>query len=291
MDSFEIVQPLYTVYYYTDFLYRVVKFKRRSDGFRLVEADGEGPQERFMQSYCRSRSMVLQYGLCNSWDYFITITVSPKRFDRWNLDKIYRYLAQWFRDYRKRYRVELAYLLVPEHHKDGAWHFHGFIRGVVSSHLSRFVRGIHPEKLVLGNYLNWGHLGVSIGYVSLAPLRDPVGAAFYVVKYITKEHAHDDFYQHLYYHSQGLKTAKPVLDCYCYNNTLESCLQHESDFCFCGWAKNSDFTWPYSLSGCEARFLEDLTPLDETALDCAPDELDFVQVSIQEWLDFASLPT
>lgn len=274
------IQPLYTVYCYTDFLYRVVKFKRRSEGLRLRDAEGEGPQERFMQSYCRSRSMVLQYGLCNPWDYFITITVSPKRFDRWDLDAIYKYLAQWLRDYRRRYGIDLAYLLVPERHKDGAWHFHGFIRGIVYSHLSRFIRGIHPDRLVNGGFLNWGQLGKAVGYVSLAALRDPVAAAFYVVKYITKEHAHDAFYQHLYFHSQGLKTAVPVADCYCHNSTLDSCLQHESDFCFSGWAKTSDFTFPYSLPDCQERFLEDLTPVDEEAL--LPDVVNdyFVQLSM-----------
>lgn len=283
MDLFEAAEPLYTVYYYTDFLYRVVKFKRRSTVLPHHN-DLREHQDRFLQSYCRSRSMVLQYGLCNPWDYFITITVSPEKFDRWDLDFIYKYLSQWFRDYRKKFDVTLDYLLVPEHHQDGAWHFHGFIRGVVPSHLSKFVHGIHPEKLVEGGFLNWGRLASSIGYVSLSALKNPVGCAFYIVKYITKEHAHDDFYQHLYYHSQGLKTAKPVVDCYCHNAVLDSCLQHENDFCFTGWAKVSDFTFPLALAGCEPRLFEQLLPLDQAALVPEGYKTSFVQLSLDEWL-------
>lgn len=281
MTTFEKISPLYTVYYYTDFLYRVVKFKRGSDGIRLSDQDGDGPQERFVQSYCRSRSMVLQYALCNHWDYFITITVSPEKFDRWDLNEIYRSLSQWFRDFRKLYGG-VRYVLVPEHHKDGAWHFHGLIADIPSEFLSPFVRGIHPDKLVDAGYLNFGLLAEHIGYVSLGKLRDPVGAAFYVVKYITKEHAHDDFYQHLYFCTRGLNRARPVADCYSSNPTLDECLEFECDFCSCGWARDKDWTFAASPD-LEPRQLADLVPVPEELLISDPE---FIQLSIVDWLEF-----
>lgn len=265
MEVFEKIQPLYTVYYYTDFLYRVVKFKRRGDGFVLREPSDEQPQERFMQSYCRSRSMVLQYALCNQWDYFITITVNPDRFNRYELGPIWRYMSQWFRDYRK-VSAGFRYLLVPELHKDGAWHFHGFVAGIRPCDLSQFVPGLHPRKLIDAGYLNFGLLSSAVGYVSLGQLHDPVAAGFYVTKYITKEHANDDFYEHLYYCSQGLSTARPVADCYTYSSDLERCLTFDNDFCACGWAKASDFTYPYSIYGVEPRDLGTLSPVSEDQL-------------------------
>lgn len=277
MEVFESIQPLYSIYYYTDFLYRVVKFKRRSDGLVLREPSESEPKERFLQSYCRSRSMVLQYALCNSWEYFITITVDPKRFDRYALDPIWKYLSQWFRDYRK-ISAGFRYLLVPELHKDGAWHFHGMVSGIRPCDLSQFVPGLHPMKLIKAGYLNFGLLAAAIGYVSLSPLRDPVAAAFYVTKYITKEHAHDDFYDHLYYVSQGLKKARPVADCYTYSTNLESCLTFDNDFCACGWAKVSDFTYPFSIYGVEPRDFDCFSPVSEEQLtDSSETNKTFVQ--------------
>nr|WP_326171392.1 hypothetical protein [uncultured Oscillibacter sp.] len=266
MQVSEKILPLYTVYYYTDFLYRVVKFKRCRDGLALHDLEQE-PQERFLQSYSRSRSKVLQYALCNEWDYYVTITVDPKRFDRWDLDVIWEYLCRFFRFYSRNYS-RLSYLLVPERHKDGAWHFHGFLAGVLDSHLFPFVPGLHPQKLIDAGYVNFPALGQVIGYVSLGKIQDPVKAGFYVTKYITKEHAHDDFYQHLYYHSQGLKSARPVADCYTSNFALDDCLTFESDFVCCGWArlKSSDFTFPFDLDGCEPREFEHLTPFDAAVL-------------------------
>lgn len=287
MQVSERILPLYTVYYYTDFLYRVVKFKRCRDGLALHDP-AEEPQERFLQSYSRSRSKVLQYALCNDWDYFITITVNPERFDRWKLDDIYSRLYDFFRMYRARYGP-VSYLLVPERHEDGAWHFHGFIRGILDCHLSSFIPGVHPQKLIRAGYLNFGVLADVIGYVSLSQFRDPVAAGFYITKYITKEHAHDDFYQHLYYHSQGLKTARPVADCYTSNLALDNCLSFESDYVCCGWArlKSPDFTFPLGLDGCEPREFADLTPLDASVLG-DDTKLGFVQLSLDDWLDCGS---
>ena len=264
MDIIERVSPLYTVYYYSDFLYRVVKFKRSRGGVRLLDDDKKSEiTDRFEQSYIRSRSMVMQLALCNRWDYFVTITVDPERFDRTDLDRIYTYLSQWIRDFRKKHKCSFSYLLVPELHADRrTWHFHGFLAGIPDHCITKFVRGIHPQKLVDAGYYNFPALAAAVGYVSLSSVRDPVGSGMYIVKYITKEHAHDDFYQHLYFCSRGLSRAKAVADCFCYNSQLEAALSHESDFCAVGWVQPSNFAYPLDFTGCEAREEFQLDPVE-----------------------------
>lgn len=286
MEVFEKIQPLYSVYYYTDFLYRVVKFKRNTGGISLRDfGDGECPLDKFSQSYCRARSMVLQYALCNKWDFFITITVNPDDFDRWSLDEIYKYMSQWFRDYRKKYGYNIRYVLVPEHHKDGAWHFHGLISGICPSDVTAFVPGIHPQKLIVAGYKNFPLLGAAVGYVSLSELRNPVGAAFYVTKYVTKEHARSGFYEHLYYCSRGLKTARPVADCYAYEPVLENALEFDNDFCACGWIRDADFTFPLTDTF-EPRFFDSFVPVPEVDL-VSDTNLGFVQLTLADWLEFS----
>lgn len=235
MQPIEKIQPLYTMYRYTDFVYRVVKFKRSPPGITLhenrEEVAGDG---RLSQSYSRSRSTVLQLALCNKWDYFITLTVNADRHDRYDLDSTYAYLSQWIRDWRKKWGG-LKYVLVPERHENGAWHFHGFVSDIPESQLTDFVRGIHPNKLVDRGYLNWPALSKAVGFVSLSRVENPTGAAFYMAKYVTKEHANDDYYTHLYYCSRGLNRAIPAYDFYGYESELESVLVHDCDFCRTGW--------------------------------------------------------
>lgn len=287
MEVLEKIQPLYTVYYYTDFLYRIVKFKRNTGGISLCDFDdSESPIDKFSQSYCRARSMVLQYALCNQWDYFITITVNPDNFDRWSLDEIYKYMSQWFRDYRKKYLYNIRYVIVPEHHKDGAWHFHGLISGIDPRHITNFVRGMHPQKLIDAGYKNFPLLGHAVGYVSLSPVRNSLGVAFYVTKYVTKENARSGFYEHLYYCSRGLRTARPVSDCYVYEPALEKCLEFDCDFCACGWVRDADWTFPMS-DIFEPRTFDSFYPVPESELE-TDTKLSFVQLSLADWLEFSS---
>lgn len=282
------ILPLYTLYYYNDFLYKVVKFKRSSSSSALRELKEE-PSERFASSYSRSRSMVLQYALCNQWDYFVTITVDPVKFDRYELDPIYDSLYAFFKAYRSNLFSSFRFLLVPEYHEDRAWHFHGLLAGIRPCDLFDFVKGIHPWKLVSRGYLNWPMLADAVGYVSLSRLNNSFGAAFYVTKYITKEHANDSFYSHLYYHSRGLSRAKPVADCYMSNYHLNQCLTYDGMFCASGWLKlnTPDFALPFSFPGCLPRSEESLDLIDEVSLEVEPvllaDTFELVQLTIDDW--------
>lgn len=284
------ILPLYTLYFYNEYLYKVVKFKRRTAPLVLHDQK-ENPEERFASSYSRSRSMVLQYALCNPWDYFITITVDEKKFNRYELDPIYDALYAFFKSYRSTLSPSFRFLLVPEYHEDKAWHFHGLVRGILPQHLSDFVAGIHPWKLVGKGYLNWAMLGNAIGYVSLSKLKNATGAAFYVTKYITKQHANDSFYSHLYYHSRGLSRARPVADCYLNNYQLDEALTYEAPFCSTGWlhVDDGDFSYPFTLSGCLPRDEEQLLPLDDLALQVEPlppfEDFQPVQLTLQDWLE------
>ena len=266
MTDCGIAQPLYTVYWYSDFVYRVVKFKR-SSGIHLPSAPDEGCNDRFSQSYSRARSQVLQIALCNQWDYFVTITVDRTKHDRYDLDSLIKYITQWIRDFRKRTGCKFKYLLVPEHHKkDGAWHFHGLVSGISDKFLSPFVAGIHPHKLVSGGYFNFPELSKSVGFVSLGRIKNPIGSSFYISKYITKEHANDDFYSHLYFCSVGLNRCRPLVDFYAYNSTLENCLTYTGDFCSAGWLFTDDWSAVHGLGG-EDRDIDSLFPAEQAIIE------------------------
>lgn len=106
--------------------------------------------------------------MCNSWEYFFTGTLNPEWHDRHNLDRFRSAFAQWIRDQRKKYRSNIRYVFVAERHKDGAWHLHGLLSGIPQDRLSRFVPGIHPRRLVDGDYLNWGDYAKKFGFVRWA---------------------------------------------------------------------------------------------------------------------------
>lgn len=77
----------------------------------------------------RARVAVRDLGLCNDWAYFVTLTLDQRRINRYDPAEVVKHLNHWLDNHVR--RDGLAYVLVPEHHKDGAIHFHGFFNAAL----------------------------------------------------------------------------------------------------------------------------------------------------------------
>jgi len=104
----------------------------------------------------RSKSRFMDYALNHTWDWFVTITLDPKKHNRY-VDQFIN-VSQWLRDVRKRQYPALEYALVPEKHKDGAWHYHALLSGVPESAMTASGKYSHGRELYIWNdaVLRWG---------------------------------------------------------------------------------------------------------------------------------------
>ena len=75
----------------------------------------------------RARNAIFDIAACNDWQYFVTLTLDAEQIDRYDPAQIVRPVVKWFDNMVQ--RRGLRYLIVPEHHRDGAIHFHGLIAG------------------------------------------------------------------------------------------------------------------------------------------------------------------
>ena len=276
------VAPLYTIHRYRDDIYKVVKFKgeRNPDSTFLREPDEDQHNEEKLDcNFSRARSMVLQYALCNPWQYFFTGTLDPEKWDRKSLTPFMSRLSQKIRDWRKDYGFKLDVLLVPEQHKDGSWHVHGLINNLPDYCIGSFYRlnlssiglgWLYPLKLVEGDFLNWYDFCLEFGYCSLAPIKDPIATAFYITKYVSKDLSQrkDDLSQHLYFHSRPLKKAEKASDVYLYNPGLDSYCTQDHDFCKTGMVEDATWHFPYDWEGWDAE-CEPLYPPEPLQIDPA----------------------
>lgn len=199
------VVPLYQISVYRDDFFRVTKclYNPSFGGERDPETFKEN-DTKLDNALCRARTIVREYALCNDWDYFCTLTFSPLNVrDRWDLKGILVVLTQWLQNVRKRYCPGLRYLLVPERHQSGAWHFHGLLKGVSSAELPYFA----PKRLRKNGFLDWPLFRLRFGWCSLSPVKNAVGVAFYTTKYITKSLAGTAALKgvHTHYQSRGLR--------------------------------------------------------------------------------------
>jgi len=201
---------------------KLILFKTlRTKGFEDIERPGKGSvnDDKLDNNICRARSEIFELAYCNEWQYFTTFTIDQKKFGRYDLEKYHKAFTQWLRNYNKKFGTHIKYLTIPEQHKDGAWHEHGFILGLPPEHLRLF----DAEKENLPKYIRDKLLAGSpvydfpsyrekFGFCDFEPIRSLEGVSKYVTKYISKDLAKSVTVSgaHLFYHSLGLQKATEI---------------------------------------------------------------------------------
>lgn len=166
------------------------------------EIDKQLNQGRLQNNISRAKSRVRELALCNSWEWFFTLTVAPEKGIRYNLSEVQRKVSDTFANFNKKYNSKVKYLLVPEQHKDGAWHIHGLLYGVSDNAIDKSPAS---EK-----YLHIPYLSSSIGFNSIDKIKDHNRCASYITKYISKDMTGDNIGKHkrLFWASRGLQSKK-----------------------------------------------------------------------------------
>lgn len=224
--------------------YKVIWCKSiRSKGYEKASTDDidymvkntapiDNSSEKLANNISRARSKIFEYAFCNQWDYFITLTIDSRKYDRYSLDDYVKHLGKFINNYNTNHHSKILYLLIPERHKDGAWHIHGLISGILEKHLIINKNG----------YLDFSLYSKKFGYCSLSPVKYHDRVSRYITKYVTKELATMPFGQRLYYCSKGLATAKVL---YQFDNIDSTLLkwdfEHPDGYCKSVMVDNLDF--------------------------------------------------
>ena len=244
--------------------YNVTTVKKIGDRYKISNLNmihGGDPEQdrrewgesgvRLPNNVVRARTAVKELAMCNDWQWFVTLTLNRDLHDGYDLKAYNKRLDQFIRDQNKRRDLadKITYILVPERHKDGAWHMHGLLGGLREADLYRNEYG----------YLGWKPYERSFGFLSLGSIRDRDRCITYVSKYISKSLAVDvaESGAHLYYRSRGLK---------------------EPELIFSGQAEYKgawDWTHPEGFSRVSyARHMENVRIIDEIEQLYAYDEQD-----------------
>lgn len=205
----KFITDYYSIKKYNSESYRLTYHKHpvKRPGFESNEHKAPSRDinpDKLENHLARAKSKVYELAMCNKFEYFVTFTLSPEKYDRYNLKKFIKDLGQFIRNYRRDYNVNIQYLLIPEQHEDGAWHMHGLLKGIPESQLSINKNG----------YLDWEAYSVKFGYISLGAIKSREAVAKYITKYITKTlevgKGVTEKNKKAYYASRGLEVAQKV---------------------------------------------------------------------------------
>ena len=126
----------------------------------------------------RAREKVFDIAYCNDFDYFVTWTLDSSKINRYDPKEVSKKLQKFLKNKVQRNRMK--YLVIPEHHKDGAIHMHGLISG----NFNLLDSGHKTERgATIYNMPEW-----TWGYSTAIETDHNVGRiAHYITKYITKD--------------------------------------------------------------------------------------------------------
>ena len=181
---------------------------------RKFTAKGEaGNEQKLDNNLSRSKNRILELALCNPWEWYVTLTLDPAKYDRTDLGKFIKDLSQLVRDYRKKTGHQVKYMLIPERHEDGCWHMHGFLMGLPVGELHAFTLEEHLPYKILNRIkkgvpvYTWEAYANRFGHACIEAIQNQQAASRYITKYITKETMRTitELNAHTFYASKGLQ--------------------------------------------------------------------------------------
>lgn len=149
-------------------------------------------------SLYRTKSKIYQLARGEDWEWFITFTFDGSKIDRYSYDECSAFLSGWLQRIRCKhleFDFDLKYMVVPEQHKDGAWHFHGIFANVSADIMDLYKAPWHDDYRVRA---------YKKGFSTAEPVKDQLAVSNYISKYITKDLVSVTRGKKRYWHTRNL---------------------------------------------------------------------------------------
>lgn len=184
-------------------------------------------------SLTRSIHKIYDLARNNVWEWFFTFTLNENAvLDKYDYEECSKKVCKWFNNIR-RLCPSIKYLIVPEKHYSGAWHYHALVSNcdelefvvaknnqefkkdefgnvklnkkgqpIRNKHFGDDLRVSYPD----GNYIyNIANYNIDrYGFSTATKIIDTKKATSYIVKYLTKELSECTFGKRRYFQSNNL---------------------------------------------------------------------------------------
>ncbi len=184
-------------------------------GNRGKRGQAKDKEESIRRAMSRAKEKINGYIMANEWEYWATQTFNNEVIDRYNLDEIVKRYNMKLSNLKRRKYNKLQWLIVPEQHKDGAWHLHLFMSGIPKERVKYsgydYFNKLKQFSRPIYNWLDTIDFGFN-DYLYIADIEplERFKMAAYITKYITKDLAEKRFNKKMYWCSKGLKSPAVV---------------------------------------------------------------------------------
>lgn len=219
---------------YPDFV-KIVKYNRpivftnfqdKGTSFFLTNEENDEEKDYLEKSINRTKTKISDYVLCNNFTHFVTFTFDPSNSkvkneeNRKDLRKMSKLLMTWINSEQiNHFRLHghrFKYLIVPERHKNNAWHFHAIFedyKNDIQDFYSSKNKYLTVDEIRSKNKKPKNQRGFlpryTLGRSEIAPIKDKTKMSNYIKKYITKDLINEK-YKKRYWCSKNLKTPEII---------------------------------------------------------------------------------
>jgi len=192
-----------TTYYEKDIIVKTRKYddemypKKKQKKKKQTEED---IYNSIKNSQNRTIQKIYDYARSNEWEYFITLTFNPEKVDSFNYAEVTKKLSTWINNLKKKDSPNLKYIVVPELHESGRYHFHGLIANIGELQLIDSHKRTKSDEVIynIGQY--------KLGFTTATEVIDNQRVSTYITKYITKDMVVTTKGKKRYWNSKNLKT-------------------------------------------------------------------------------------
>lgn len=138
-------------------------------------------ERSILNSLKRAKGNIFDLSRANNWDWFVTLTLNPEKINRYDYSVCSKKVSVWLKNMQIECDSTFRYIVVPERHEDGAYHFHGLfadceqLQFTFSGHYDKKGREIYN----IGKY-KWG-------WTTATKVTSNEGVTKYLTKYVTKD--------------------------------------------------------------------------------------------------------
>lgn len=145
------------------------------------EIPEEEKEDNIRRSANRAKQKIYEISRNEEWDWFVTLTFNPEKVNRYDYEECTKKLSRWLSNLR-RICHDLKYIVVPEQHKDGAFHFHGLFSGI-----DEFMVKDSGHKDFASGDIIYNLASYKFGWSTMTRVKNNDAVVKYLTKYITKD--------------------------------------------------------------------------------------------------------
>lgn len=145
--------------------------------------DGSTVEKKEAENGARAIQQVYDLARGTEWDWFFTLTFSPKEVDRFDYDACAGLVLKFTQSLRW---YDCLYIIIPEQHKKRSWHFHGLGKGNLPVTLAVNEK---TGRLIFDNKGRpvYNVTNFKFGFTTATQIGDSDKSVSYITKYLTKD--------------------------------------------------------------------------------------------------------